>query len=90
MANTVNVTLDTGGTTVNVYLRGGVAAIASNITVIDGLWVVKGAGKVANTIEVTDKIIGWLDTDTFIAGLVTALPYTTAGNISAASQGDIL
>lgn len=90
MANTINITLDTGGTTVNVYLRGGILASASNVTIIDGLWVTKGNGKTASTIEVTDRIIGWLDSDTFIAGLVTALPYTVSGNVDAATQGDIL
>ena len=88
MANTVNVTLDTGGTTVNVFMQGGILATASNLTVIDGLIVEKGG--VAATIEVGDKIIGWIDADTFVAGLVTALPYTTPGNVSSAVQGDIL
>jgi len=90
MANTVNVTLDTGGTTVNVYLQGGILATASNLTVIDGLIVEKGTGKVAATIEATDKVIGWLDSDTFVAGLVIALPYATAGNITSAVRGDVL
>ena len=90
MANVVNIQLDTGGTTVQVALRGAILASASNITVIDGLWVEKGAGNVASTIEVDDKIIGWLDADTFVAGLVTALPYTTAGNINSALKSDIL
>lgn len=90
MANIIHINTDGSMTTVNVYLRGGILSTASNVTVIDGFWVKKGSGNVASTIEVGDRIIGWLDDTTAIAGKVNALPYTDSGNIDNALAGEII
>ncbi len=95
MADTVNLTLDTGAITVSVFLRGGIQATAGGTfdgltDVIDGLLVEKGDGKTANTIEVTDRIMGWISATKFVAGLVNALPYTTDSNRSDALNTQLL
>lgn len=47
---------------------------------IDGFKVRKGLNNTANTIEIGDRIAGWLNNETYIVSLVTALPYTDNTN----------
>lgn len=54
---------------------------------IDGLQVDKGYGNSdLKNIQVGDKIVGWIG-DTYVAGTVTALPYTDIENINQAIKG---
>lgn len=57
---------------------------------IDGLAVNKAVdNEDVNAIEIGDKIWGFIDNE-FVAGEVTGLPYTDAGNIDKAASGTIL
>lgn len=84
MADTVALTVYDSAVTVNVTLSGGIQSTGQSLSdmsdVIDGFLVVKGSGNTAATIEVGDKIQGWLSDTKFCAGVVTALPYTTDTN----------
>lgn len=57
--------------------------------IIDGYQVTKVTGTDTSAIEVDDKIVGW-NGNQYLAGKVTALPYTTAGNVSNAVDGTVL
>lgn len=57
--------------------------------IIEGYQVTKVTGTDTSAIEVDDKIVGW-NGNQYLAGKVTALPYTTAGNVSNAVDGTVL
>ena len=59
-------------------------------TSINGFMVDKGVGNTdLENIEIGDRIFGWLDDLTFVAGLVTGLPFTTEGNMTFAINSKI-
>ena len=72
--------------TIQLAIQGGVINLSGTIGIIDGFHVKKGSGNTAGTIEVGDFIAGYLTTSParYIVGEVTALPYTTEGNITLA------
>lgn len=86
------ITNDDMSVTVNVITQGAIISTsgANNSSqlsdFIDGYWVTKGAGNVAPTIEVGDRLIGWLDNETFLAGTVSALPVSET-NVNPATIG---
>lgn len=88
MANTINVTVDDSAETVNVTVSDGVlTTAASSVTVIDGFIVTKGAGNVAGTIEVGDKVVGWIG-QVYVAGEVLTIPVNDVGDVDPAIQGE--
>ena len=87
MAQIVNVTVDDVNEIVNVTVADGLITSSGGGTFIDGFLVVKGAGNVAATIEVNDKISGWLNS-VYIAGLVLTIPVTDVSNVNPAVQGE--
>lgn len=92
MATVVNVITQETTTVVNVVTEGAIISASGPTSSsqlsdnIDGFWVIKGSGNSAPSIEVGDRIHGWLDENTFLAGTVTALPVSNA-NINSAIQG---
>jgi len=89
MANIINVTVDDSAQTVNVTVSDGVLTASGGGTFIDGYLVKKGSGNVASTIEVGDKISGWLG-DVWVAGEVLVIPVNDVSDIDMAVQGEIL
>ncbi len=89
--NVFNIIIDNDmATEINVYLRGGIQNTASSGgTYIDGFNVKKGTGNVAATIEVGDKLAGWID-DVYITGEVTNIPVNDVSDINPAIQGEVL
>ena len=92
MASTINVITEDSTVAVNVLTQGAIISTAGAVNssqlsdFIDGYWVTKGSGNVAPTIEVGDRIIGWLDNQTFLAGTVAALPVSES-NVTPATIG---
>lgn len=86
------ITNDDMSVTVNVITQGAIINSAGAVNssqlsdFIDGYWVTKAGGNVAPSIEVGDRIIGWLDSETFLAGTVDALPVSEA-NVTPATIG---
>jgi hypothetical protein len=71
----LTLTMESGGT-ITVDLS------AHTVLLIDGYEVIKGSGKNnMTTIELTDKIKGWLSATRYINGIVNTIPYATEGNI---------
>lgn len=91
MANIFDITIDSDmATTINVYLRGGIQNTSSSGgTYIDGFNVKKGSGNSAATIEVGDKIAGWIG-DVYITGEVTTIPVNDVSDVNPALQGEVL
>lgn len=92
MAATINVITEDSTVTVNVITQGAIISTAGAVSssqlsdFIDGYWVGKASGNTAPTIEVGDRIIGWLDDQTFLAGTVNALPVSES-NVTPATIG---
>ena len=61
----------------------------SNIIIVGEFTVTKGSGNTANSIQVGDKVIGWID-NVFVAGLVTSIPVTSKANLSIALSGQYI
>ena len=89
MANIVNVTVDDTTQTVNVTISDGVLTVSGGGTFIDNFLVLKGSGNVAGTIEVGDKVSGWLS-DVWVSGEVLTIPVTDVSDLDIAVQGEIL
>lgn len=92
MAAEINVITQDGDVTINVITQGAIISTGGAVNssqlsdFIDGYWVTKAGGNVAPSIEVGDRIIGWLDSETFLAGTVDALPVSEA-NVTPATIG---
>lgn len=89
MANIINITVDDTTHTVNVTVSDGIITASGGGTFIDGYNVKKGTGNVAATIEVGDKISGWLG-DVYLAGEVAVIPVNDVSDVTMAIQGEIL
>lgn len=89
MANIINVTVDDSAQTVNVSVSDGVLVSTGGGTFIDGFWVKKGTGNIAATIEVGDKVDGWIG-DVRVAGEVNTIPVNDVSDLDMALQGEIL
>lgn len=87
MANTINVTVDDSSQTVNISVSDGVLTTSGGGTFIDGFLVTKGTGNVAGTIEVGDKVVGWIG-QVYIAGEVTTIPVNDVSDVDPAIQGE--
>lgn len=87
MANIINVTVDDSAETVNVTVSDGIITASGGGTFIDGFWVVKGVGNVAGTIEVGDKVTGWIG-QAFVAGEVLTIPVNSVDDVDVAVQGE--
>ena len=89
MPNIINVTVNDTTEQINVTVSDGILTTAgSSLTVIDGFIVDKGAGNVAGTIEVNDKIRGWID-DVYVAGRVNTIPVNDVSDVTTGVQGEI-
>ena len=89
MANVINVTIDDVYETINVVVSDAVIVQGGGATIIDGFQVVKGAGNTGTTIEVGDKVNGWLD-NVYIAGIVLNTPVNDVSDVNTALQGEYL
>ena len=87
MAQTVNVTVDDSAETVNVTVSDGLLTASGGGTFINGFLVTKGAGNVLATIEVGDKVIGWIS-QVFVAGEVLTIPVNDVSDVDPAVQGE--
>lgn len=87
MPNIVNVTVDDSANTVSVTVSDGLLTTSGGVTFIDGFLVTKGAGNIAATIEVGDKIVGWIG-QVYIAGEVTTIPVNDVSDVDPAVQGE--
>lgn len=85
--NVINVTVDDVYETINIVVTDGVIVQGGGATIIDGFQVVKGPGNTGTTIEVGDKINGWLD-NVYIAGEVTNTPVNDVSDVNTALQGE--
>lgn len=89
MINRLKIIDNHGSMEVKVIVRGGILNATASATpgLIDNFQVTKGVGNTDQfEIEIGDKIIGWIG-DQFVAGIVTALPYTDINNLDIASTG---
>lgn len=87
MPNIVNVTVDDSANTVSVTVSDGLLTASGGGTFIDGFLVTKGVGNIAATIEVGDKIVGWIG-QVYIAGEVTTIPVNDVSDVDPAVQGE--
>ena len=74
---------------INVTVSDAVLNISGSGLFINNFSVVKGAGNVASTIEVGDKLWGFID-NVFVAGLVTTIPVNDVSDINVAIQGEYI
>jgi len=83
-----SLTIDDTGDTVALTVTDGVFVDQNGgVKFIDSFMVKKGSGNTADTIELTDYVIGWIG-DTFVSGIVTNIPITTTSDISVAVEGE--
>lgn len=87
MAQVINVTVDDAPQTINVTVSDGLLTASGGGTFINGFLVTKGPGNVAGTIELTDKIVGWIG-QVYIAGEVNTIPVTDVSHVTPAVQGE--
>lgn len=89
MSEVINVTLSDDNDVVNVYVNDAIITQGGGGTFINGFQVVKGAGNTGTTIEVGDKIAGWID-NVYVAGVVTNTPVNDPSDVNSAIQGEYL
>lgn len=87
MANIINVTVDDSAETVNVTVSDGVITASGGGTFISGFLVTKGVGNTAGTIEVGDKVVGWIG-QVFVAGGALNVPINDVSDVDPAVQGE--
>jgi hypothetical protein len=89
MATVINLTVDDVYETINVVVSDAVIVQGGGATIIDGFQVTKGAGNTGTTIEVGDKVIGWID-NVHVAGLVINTPVNDVSDLKTATQNEYL
>ena len=89
MSEVINVTLSDHNDVINVYVTDAVITQGGTGTFIDDFHVVKGSGNIGTTIEIGDKIAGWIG-DIYVAGEVNSIPVTSPSNVNPAIQGQYL
>ena len=87
MGNIINVTVDDTNQHINVTVSDGVFTQSGGGTFIDGFLVTKGVGNTAGTIEVGDKVVGWIG-QVYVAGEVTTIPVNDVSDVDPAIQGE--
>ena len=89
MSEVINITLSDDSEVVNVYVNDAVITQGGGGTFINGFQVSKGAGNIGSTIEIGDKVIGWID-NIYVAGVVTNIPVNDPSDVNTAIQGEYL
>ena len=89
MSEVINITLADDNDIINVYVSDAVITQGGGGTFINGFQVTKGAGNTGSTIEIGDKVIGWID-NIYVAGVVTNIPVNDPSDVNTAIQGEYL
>lgn len=87
MAQVVNVVVSDGLEVVNVTINDALITASGGGTFIDGFLVEKGSGNGGASIEVGDKIVGWIG-QVYVAGEVTNTPVNDPSDVDPAIQGE--
>ena len=89
MAKVINLVVDNVYESINVTVSDAVIVQGGGATIISGFQVTKGTGNTGTTIEVGDKIAGWLGS-TYVAGEVINTPVLTVSDVNTAIQGQYI